>query len=499
MLKCPFYHFQQQVLLLLHSGAYFFRATLNDSSQVKAIAVLVKAFGWRAAIPIYVDNEFGEGVIPHLTDALQEVDTRVPYRSVIHPSATDHEIVAELYKLMTMQTRVFIMHMTPSLGSRLFARAKEVGMMSEGYVWIVTDGLTNPLSLMDQSKIDSMQGVIGVKPHVPKKESTLEVDLNIFGLWAYDVTTALAIAVEKVEFMNPRSKKTTVSTGSMDLEEMAVSQFGKKLRQELSATRFNGLSGDFHIVNGQLESSVFRIVNLIGNEEQVIGFWTMQREISKIKYIRWPGESTSVPKGWVIPTNEKKLRIGVPVKDGSSDFVNVKRDPSTNTTTVTGFSIDVFEAVMATLPYDVPYMYVPFTNFGGHSSSYDDLIYQVSLGNYDAVVGDITIIANRSFTLPYTEPRVTLIVPVKDRQEKNAWVFLKPLTCDLWVTSACFFFLIGFLIWMLEHENQEFGGSRAQQLATSLSFSFSTMVFAHSNLPYSTLPSYWPVARPLRS
>ncbi|KAK3032403.1 hypothetical protein RJ639_036420 [Escallonia herrerae] len=60
--------------------------------------------------------------------------------------------------------------------------------------------------------------------------------------------------------------------------------------------------------------------------------------------------------------------------------------------------------------------------------------------NYDAVVGDITIIANRSlyvdFTLPYTESGVTMIVPVKDRKEKSAWVFLKPLTWDLWVTSA---------------------------------------------------------------
>ncbi|KAA8521441.1 hypothetical protein F0562_012106 [Nyssa sinensis] len=147
---------------------YFIRATQKDSSQVKAITAIVQAYRWRQVVPIYVDNAFGEGIIPFLTDSLQEIDTRVPYRSVIPPSATDDQIVAELYKLMTMQTRVFIVHMFPSLGSRLFTKAKEVGMMSKDYVWIITDGITDFLSSLNASVIDSMQGVLGVEPHVPR-------------------------------------------------------------------------------------------------------------------------------------------------------------------------------------------------------------------------------------------------------------------------------------------------------------------------------------------
>ncbi|GLT47959.1 hypothetical protein SLA2020_216100 [Shorea laevis] len=58
---------------------YFFRATYNDSSQVKAISAIIQAFGWREAVPIYIDNEFGEGVIPYLFDALEEINVRIPY------------------------------------------------------------------------------------------------------------------------------------------------------------------------------------------------------------------------------------------------------------------------------------------------------------------------------------------------------------------------------------------------------------------------------------
>ncbi|KAK6927704.1 Receptor, ligand binding region [Dillenia turbinata] len=480
---------------------YFFRAAQNDSAQVKAISAIVQAFGWREAVPIYVDNEFGNGVIPFLTDALQEIDTRVPYRSIISPSATDDQIAEELYKLVTMQTRVFIVHMLPSLGSRLFLKAKEIGMMTQDYVWIMTDGITALLNFVESSAFDSMQGVLGVRPYVPitqelqnftrrwqatfhhENPNIINLQMNIFGLWAYDTVSALAMAVEKVGFANSSFLKANSSqNASTDLESFGVSQIGPTLRQALLDTNFTGLSGEFRLIDGQLQSSMFETINIVGNGVKGVGFWTagngivrdlnlvntrtssMTYSVSKdnLGTIIWPGYSTSPPKGWVIPTSGKKLRVGVPVNKNPTKFVIVTRDPSTNTTVVTGYSIDVFNAVMASLSYAVPYEFVPFAKPDGSSAgSYNDLSYQVYLQKFDAVAGDVTIIANRSlyvdFTMPYTESGVTMIVPIRDQRSKNAWVFLKPLTRDLWVTTGCFFIFIGFVIWLLEHRvNDDF-------------------------------------------
>ncbi|KAL7166279.1 hypothetical protein ACSBR2_037035 [Camellia fascicularis] len=506
-------------------GPYFVRAAQNDSSQVKAISAIVQAFRWREAIPIYVNNEFGEGIIPYLIDALQDIDTRVPYRSVISPLATDDQIVEKLYKLMTMKTRVFIVHMNPTLASRLFIKVKEVGMMSEGYVWIITDAVTNELSTMDPSVIDSMEGVLGVKPYVPRTKqlqdftvrwkrkcqqdnpSIRNAQLNVFGLWAYDVITALAMAVEKANATNNGFQKGSISGNSTtDLDTFGVSQNGPKLLPALLNTKFRGLSGDFHIVDGQLQSSTYQIVNVIGNGGRGIGFWTVENGIvrdlnvkstnstsnSNLRSIIWPGDTTSPPKGWVIPTNGKKLRIGVPVKDGFSEFVKVTPNPRTNTATVTGYCIDVFDAVMVALPYAVPYEYVPFGTLDGKSNwTYDDMVYQVYLGKLDVVVGDITIIASRSyvdFSLPYTESGVSMIVPIRDNRRKNAWVFLKPLTWELWVTCFCSFIFVGFVIWVLEHRiNEDFRGPPSHQTGSIFWFSFSTMVFAHKEKVVSNL------------
>jgi ionotropic glutamate receptor len=349
----------------------------------------------------------------YLTDALQEVDARVPYRSAISPSATDSQIHEELYKLMTMQSRVFIVHMTSDLSSRLFAKAKEIGMMSEGYAWLTTNEIPNSLKSMTSSVIHSMRGLLGVQTYVPitrqleefnkrwkqqfqkDNPSIIDADYEVFGLWAYDATVALAMAVEEVGIIDTGFQNSNASFNATDLDTFKVSQYGPKLAQALSSCRFKGLAGDFSLVDGQLQSSTFKIVNINGDVARGIGFWTLQNGIIKnlrqssancstlncnLGPIIWPGDSFSVPKGWEIPTNGRKLRIGVPKKDGFTEFVKVTKDPSTNRTDVIGFSIDVFQATVEMLPYALPYELIPFAKPDGTSAgTYNDLVYQVFL------------------------------------------------------------------------------------------------------------------------
>ncbi|MCD7470992.1 hypothetical protein HAX54_011249 [Datura stramonium] len=155
--------------LSVKENPFFIRGALPSSSQNKAIAAIVKNYDWKEVVIIYEDSSYGTGTIPHLTDALLEISTLVSYRSAVSPSANDDQILRELYKLNTMQTRMFIVHLQPFLASRLFLKAKEAGMMSSGYAWIITDVLTSLLDLVDHSVIkSSMQGVLDIKPYVPR-------------------------------------------------------------------------------------------------------------------------------------------------------------------------------------------------------------------------------------------------------------------------------------------------------------------------------------------
>ncbi|KAL6001853.1 hypothetical protein ACLOJK_040417 [Asimina triloba] len=103
---------------------------------------------------------------------------------------------------------------------------------------------------------------------------------------------------------------------------------------------------------------------------------------------------------------------------------------------------------------------------------------------YDAVVGDITMTASRSdmvdFTYPYMDAGVRLIVPIKGDEAVSAWWFMKPLTATLWLTTLAFAVLKGILVWFFEREiNPEFQGPPSKVIGKILSFSASTLVFAH--------------------
>ncbi|PIA55342.1 hypothetical protein AQUCO_00800233v1 [Aquilegia coerulea] len=509
---------------------YFIRTALNDSMQVKALAAIVEAFGWREIVPIYEDTDYGKDMIPYLTDAIQDVNARIPYRSIISPSSTADQIHDELYELMSMQTRVFVVHMDLSLSSRLFSIAKEVGMMTKGYVWIITDGVTDLLSSMDASIVDTMQGVLGIKHYVRKSKSLDnfrskwrrnffqenhdidEADLSVWVLWAYDSVWALATAIEKVKTVSPRFNKLNDGRNSTDLEALGVSRIGPKLLESILQTNLTGLSGNFSFKDGQLQSFGFNIVNVIGKGGRNIGFWSPTLGISKelnltdkkihktykadVGAIIWPGETTKKPKGWEVPTAEKKLKIGVPATDGFTEFVKVEKDPQTDVTIVTGFCIDVFKAVIESMPYAIPFEFVPFAKENGQSAGdYNQLVYQIFIQKFDGVVGDITIVANRSllvdFTLPFTESGVSMVVPIKNDHRKNAWIFLKPLTGDLWLTTGAFFILTGFVVWVLEHRiNEEFRGKLTEQVGIIFYFSFSTLVFAHKERVKSNLARF---------
>jgi len=381
----------------------------DDFLQVEPICALVKAFGWREVVPIYVKGDYASaGLIPHLADALQQVGAHTPYHKyhgTIPLLATDDHIRAELYKLKAMQSRVFLVNVTPELASRIFLIANEVGMMEAGYAWILTTGITNVLESLDDTALESMHGdgAIGLKTYVPKTNELNhfkarwgreypDMKLNVIGLWAYDAATALAKAVEQVGNQSLRFQRKKMATAftSTDNNATTVSLGGPKLLQALLNSRFRGLAGSFRLTGGQLQSSTYQIVNVIGNSGRDVAFWTSKKGLvtdlnfpasdARHRKIIWPGYTTSPPTAGEMPIGGKKLRVGVPVKESYLELVKVSQDEISGRPVITGFCIDVFNAAMEKLGYAGHYNFTPFAKPNGSAAgSYDDLVQQVSL------------------------------------------------------------------------------------------------------------------------
>ncbi|PKI63602.1 hypothetical protein CRG98_015985 [Punica granatum] len=172
----------------------------------------------------------------------------------------------------------------------------------------------------------------------------------------------------------------------VNLSALAVSEMGPEILRWIRNSTVNGLMGRFQLRTKSNVSNFTKKEN---------GCRTSKDNLMPPI---WPGGTRQQPKGWVIPTvTGKKMKIGVPVTQRFSEFFKIVWDPQTDVPTYSGFSYDVFLEVLKELPFALPYEFKPFMNASRQSAgSYDDLLYQITLGVVDAVVADMTIIANRS-------------------------------------------------------------------------------------------------------
>ncbi|XP_042465579.1 glutamate receptor 3.4-like [Zingiber officinale] len=509
---------------------YLIRTTQSDYFQMNGIADLISNYGWREAIAIFVDDDYGRGGITALDDALATKRSKISYKAAFPPHADATMIKDVLVQINLMESRVYVVHVNPDSGLTIFSLAKSLGMMGSGYVWIASDWLASVLDSTYPPNFDTMnliQGVIVFRQHTADSDlkrafvtrwsqmvrsGNASSNLNTYALYAYDSVWLLAHAIdqfllegETFSFSDdPRLHDANGS--SLHLTSLKYFDGGEQLRKKLLLTNFTGVTGQVQFDSeGNLIHPAYEILNIVGTGLRTLGFWSNYSGFSvvvpEVLYGEslnastsnqllynaiWPGEITTKPRGWVFPNNGKPIRIGVPYRASYKEFISKDSSPDG----VQGYCIDVFKAAINLLPYPVPYSFILFGD-GIKNPNYNDLMEKVYENYFDAAVGDISIVTNRTrivdFTQPYIESGLVIVAPVKERSS-SPWAFLKPFSVQMWCVTGAFFLFVGAVVWILEHRsNTEFRGSPRQQLVTIFLFSFSTMFFSHRENTVSTL------------
>nr|KJB50476.1 hypothetical protein B456_008G173300 [Gossypium raimondii] len=510
---------------------YFLRTTPSDHFQMYAIADIVDYYGWREVIAIFVDDDYGRSGISVLGDALAKKRAKISYKAAFSPGDTESKINDLLVEVNLMESRVYVVHVNPDTGLNIFSVANALNMMGSGYVWIATDWLPSYLDskdAVDSNTMNILQGVIALRHYTPDtdlkksfmskwnnlkyKGSAGHAGFNSYALYAYDSVWLAAHALDV--FLNEGGNlsfsydpKLHDTNGSMlHLASLRVFNGGEQLLQTLLRMNFTGVSGQIQFdPDKHLVHPAYDVLNIVGTGTRRIGYWSNYSHLSVVPpetlytkppnistgsqhlySVIWPGDTTSTPRGWVFPNNGQPLRIAVPNRVGYKEFASKDKSPQG----VRGYCIDVFEAAISLLPYAVPRTYMLYGD-GKRNPSYNELVSRVAQNVYDAAVGDITIVTNRTkivdFTQPYMESGLVVVALVKEAKS-NPWAFLKPFTAEMWFVTALFFLFVGAVVWILEHRiNSEFRGPPRRQLITVCWFSFSTMFFSHRENTVSSL------------
>eukprot|EP00253_Pinus_taeda_P007137 PITA_07137 len=490
---------------------YFLRMIQSDFCEMTAVAAVIGEYGWRSVVAVYIDDDYGRNGISALNDALGNVRAKLFYKAALPPGASKSDIGSVLMQLAVMESRIFVVHMNPDAGLNLFSEALYIGMLNSGYVWIATSWLSSALdsTILDYDTMNSLQGVIGLRGHIPvsnqehdftvrwnnlHKAGSVDARLSAFGFYAYDAVWTIAHSIDTFLsqagniYFTDYPQLSNASGSKTELEKLKAFGGGPQLRKILLQTNFTGLTGPVKFdKNGDLLGSTFEIINIVGTGYRKVGYWANESGLSvvppeirgsnshtirgvgqKLYDVIWPGENKLVPRGWALPNNGRHLVIGVPRKVGFQEFVKIIE----GTNMMKGFCIDVFVAAVNLLPYAVPYTFVPFGN-GRSNPDYDELVQQVALKKFDAVVGDITIVTRRSkfvdFTQPYIEAGLAVVAPLQERYSSGTSAFLQPFTIEMWCTTGVFFLVIAAVVWSWEHKtNCDFQGQPKKQVLTVL-------------------------------
>ncbi|KAL6982274.1 hypothetical protein U1Q18_049523 [Sarracenia purpurea var. burkii] len=490
---------------------FFVRTTQSDLYQMIAIAEIVDHYDWKEVIAIFLDDDYGRNGVAALDDALAARRCKISYKAEIPPGSgvTRGEIMDILVKVALLETRVIVLHVNPDSGFMVFSVAHYLGMMMDGFVWLATDWLSSVLdsfSPLPSTTMDTLQGVLVLRAHTPYSDRKRDffsrwnkltggsVGLNAYGLFAYDAVWLVAHAIDSffiqggiISFSNDSRLRFVGRSRNLNLDAMTIFDGGALLLKNILQSDLVGLTGPIKFNPDRTRMlPAYDVINVIGTGFRQIGYWSNYSGLSTVPpetlYSRppndssandqlysvvWPGETTTKPRGWVFPNNGKQLRIGVPNRVSFRDFVSQVR----GTNTLKGFCIDVFTAAVNLLPYAVPYQFIAYGD-GKKNPSYTELVHLISTGFFDAAVGDIAIVTNRTkivdFTQPYAESGLFVVAPFR-KLNTGAWAFQRPFTPLMWGVTAAFFIVVGIVVWILEHRiNDEFRGPPQKQFITIL-------------------------------
>ncbi|PWA49478.1 ionotropic glutamate receptor, metazoa, Periplasmic binding protein-like I [Artemisia annua] len=440
---------------------YLFQIKEDESVMSKSIAALVKSYNSRDVIFLNEENDCGREILSYFLESFQDKGIQISQRIAVPALASDDQIIKKLQKVITSHTTVIIVHMSSVLANRLLFIAERLGMVSEQYTWIVTYKTIDNLQSVDNEVIESLHGVIGLRFYIPAsskllnltsrwynecfiKHPTLAVrEVSVLAIWAYDTIWALAESIKRLEVHSL----------------FVVPNIDSMLLNEISKTRFKGVSGEFRLIDGKLVSNGFKIVNVIGNRG-----------------------STITPKRRKLQeTLGENLKVGVLTRRKFENFIDVSID--NNITTARGFSVDVFNACINSLPYEL----IPYDD----ELTYDDLVQKVYGQEIDAIMGDSTILANRSqyvdFTATYTDLGVGTLARIN---HNDMWIFLKPLDVDLWLITVGFAIIIGIIIFAIESMDQGSQISPAQQIGATVWLILMTLFFTQREKLSSNLSKF---------
>ncbi|KAK3431271.1 hypothetical protein EUGRSUZ_E02658 [Eucalyptus grandis] len=476
-----------------------FQMSTDEYDHVRCIVDIVSSYNRQRVSIVYeagaYDTKYSK-LLNYLSEELRKIGSTIEDQLILQafssPSGAEVSLEEKLMKLKGKTSPIFIVLGLSARGSAHFLKeAKKMRLFYGDSIWIFAEKpFTNLLTSVEHPAIAStVKGAIGIITYHPKNQAYREFKAKFLNMFhhKYGENFKFEPGIDAIRAYD------CIMTVKNAIDAMPSHDIMPKfLLNRISRTRLMGLSGAIRFEKGQLaRRPKFQLVSVEGNEYRELKLWSPNFSFSRSFVPMQSSRRNTYRISDIVKTQEGQtssekvtLVIGVPGKTPFDKFVKEEMDDTTGRPKYIGFCIDVFEKAISHFPDDSSKSHILLIQ----TFCFNGAISVPISKTYDAAVGDITILANRSLFVEFTQPfigsELSIIVPAKPDTDR-ALIFIEPFTLAMWIASGGILIYTMLVVWFLEYQiNPEFRGPWTNQLSTALWFTFSSLFFAHKERVY---------------
>ena len=440
----------------------FYRTGPSGVSAVLAIVKLFQRYNWTSCILIYQDDAFGSAGPRVIGDAFKANDLEI--KETIVFDGTTWPVQSNLAdSLLKSATRVVVLWADSIFTSTIVREAANNNLLGPRFIWILKESI--PVDDFTLPMIEASIGMLSVEPvsadvvGAPFNASLLnaaydmwkryepesfpgEKNVNSHALFAFDATWLLIRSLQQL--CSYKCLPCGNSSSCFDHQQISMTKFlGVSGPLEYRANGADRIGGIHYVVrNAQPTAEGVKFVKVLKYSEP--GEWKTFHPTQKVL---WPGESFTMPRDRA-NISAVHLRIGI---IESVPFTMMEY--SQNKSQFIGYVPDLIDLLQKRMKFSYEIVLVP-TN-----RSYAGMVKRVANGEYDLIVGDVTVTSARrelvAFSTSIFDNSLRLIIRKPTPDQVELFSFLKPFSLTLWVMILSALLITSLLIFLVErHENK---------------------------------------------
>ena len=483
----------------------FYRTVPSDNETASAIAKLFVRFNWTACVIIHQNDAYGNGGAKVMSQTFVKNGSTVS--GVLLFDVATLAIRGDLKTFLTRSaTRIVVVWAEAKYASLILQTALDADVVGPRFIWLLSSSISLDSfnakfyqKLIGLLAIESVPGtMVGAPINTTLINAALRIwqqhapescpnssETNYYGYFAFDATWSLILSLQRLcSSVTNSALQCSSVTGPAFCFDRRFAQ-ASALLDVIGATEFLGVSGlvrftgdsadratgsYFHLQNVQLFSNSLDFVSVLDYTDS--GDWTMHKEGN---VMTWPGTSLEVPTSRAV-LNGVRLRIGIIESPPFTMILMATNAFGKTIPTYTGYIPDLIESLRIILNFTSDFQ------LASSNQTYAGLIRAVASGEYDIVVGDVTVTANRRQLVEFSHAIFDNALQIMMRKTSDVNVdflsFLKPFSRNLWclLFGACL--VAGVLVCLVERRNNVALRNRsiASQLVLSTWYSFGNIV-----------------------